>query len=278
MKTQYGFTLMTIGEFETWLIQQKVTRRITVIQEHHTWSPSYKQFNGSNHLQLQKNMRDYHVNNANYADIAQNFTVFPDGMICTGRSMNVAPAGCRGANTNGICIENLGNFDVGGDKMNSTQKDVIVRMAAALLKKFKLSPETGITYHAWWTDDGKSLGTYIAGRSCKTCPGTAFFGGNTRASYDKNLKPLIVKTMNGTYNVPVKEEEEVTQEQFNKMMDNYLAGLAKQQPQAWSKEARDWAEGSGLIKGDEHGNKQYESYCSREQMVQFLYRFKDIVK
>ena len=47
MKTQYGFTLMTIGEFETWLIQQKVTRRITVIQEHHTWSPSYKQFNGS---------------------------------------------------------------------------------------------------------------------------------------------------------------------------------------------------------------------------------------
>ena len=278
MKTQYGFTLMTIGEFETWLIQQKVTRRITVIQEHHTWSPSYKQFNGSNHLQLQKNMRDYHVNNANYADIAQNFTVFPDGMICTGRSMNVAPAGCRGANTNGICIENLGNFDVGGDKMNSIQKDVIVRMAAALLKKFKLSPETGITYHAWWTDNGKSLGTYIAGRSCKTCPGTAFFGGNTRASYDKNLKPLIAKAMNGTYNVPVKEEKEVTQEQFNKMMDNYLAGLAKQQPQVWSKEARDWAEGSGLIKGDEHGNKQYESYCSREQMVQFLYRFKDIVK
>ena len=278
MKTQYGFTLMTIGEFEAWLTQQKVTRRITVIQEHHTWSPCYKQFNGSNHLQLQKNMRDYHVNNADYADIAQNFTVFPDGMICTGRSMNVAPAGCRGANANGICIENLGNFDVGGDKMNTAQKDTIVRMAAALLKKFKLSPETGITYHAWWTDSGSPLGTYVAGRSCKTCPGTAFFGGNTRASYDKNLKPLIVKAMNGTYNVPVKEEEEVTQEQFNKMMDNYLASLAKQQPQAWSKEARDWAEGSGLIKGDEHGNKQYESYCSREQMVQFLYRFKDIVK
>ena len=148
MKSQYGFILMTISEFESWIVQQKVTRRITVIQEHHTWSPCYKQFNGSNHLQLQKNMRDYHVNRAGYADIAQNFTVFPDGMICTGRSMNVAPAGCRGANTNGIGIENLGNVDVGGDKMNAAQKDVIVRMAAALLKKFKLSPETGITYHA----------------------------------------------------------------------------------------------------------------------------------
>ena len=221
-------------------------------------------------------MRDYHVNSAGYADIAQNFTVFPDGMICTGRSMNVAPAGCRGANTNGICIENLGNFDVGGDKMNAAQKDVIVRMAAALLKKFKLSPETGITYHAWWTDDGKSLGTYVASRSCKTCPGTAFFGGNTRASYDKNLKPLIVKAMNGTYNVPVKEEEEVTQEQFNKMMDTYLAGLAKQQPSSWSETARKWAEGIGLIKGDDKGNKNYKSFCTREQMVQFLYRFKDM--
>lgn len=221
-------------------------------------------------------MRDYHVNNAGYADIAQNFTVFPDGTICTGRSMNVAPAGCRGANTNGICIENLGNFDVGGDKMNAAQKDVIVRMAAALLKKFKLSPETGITYHAWWTDDGKSLGTYVASRSCKTCPGTAFFGGNTRASYDKNLKPLIVKAMNGTYNVPVKEEEEVTQEQFNKMMDTYLAGLAKQQPSSWSETARKWAEGIGLIKGDDKGNKNYKSFCTREQMVQFLYRFKDM--
>lgn len=276
MKTQYGFTLMTIAEFEKWIVQQKVTRKITVIQEHHTWSPSYKQFNGSNHFQLQKNMRDYHVNSAGYADIAQNFTVFPDGMICTGRSMNTAPAGCRGANTNGICIENLGNFDVGGDKMNDSQKDTIVRMAAALLKKFKLSPETGITYHAWWTDSGSSLGTYVAGRSCKTCPGTAFFGGNTRASYDKNLKPLIVKAMNGGYNTETEEDEEVTQEQFNKMMDTYLAGLAKQQPQDWSKTARDWAEGTGLIKGDEHGNKCYQSFCTREQMVQFLYRFKDI--
>lgn len=31
MKTQYGFTLMTISEFEKWIVQQKVTRKITVI-------------------------------------------------------------------------------------------------------------------------------------------------------------------------------------------------------------------------------------------------------
>ena len=75
---------------------------------------------------------------------------------------------------------------------------------------------------------------------------------------------------------PVKEEEEVTQEQFNKMMDTYLAGLAKQQPSSWSDTARKWAESIGLIKGNDKGNKNYKSFCTREQMVQFLYRFKDM--
>ena len=75
---------------------------------------------------------------------------------------------------------------------------------------------------------------------------------------------------------PVKEEEEVTQEQLNKMMDTYLAGLAKQQPSSWSDTARKWAESIGLIKGNDKGNKNYKSFCTREQMVQFLYRFKDM--
>ncbi len=171
MKSQNGFTLMTIDEFEDWLPKQNVSRRISLIQEHHTWSPSYKQFNGSNHFTLQSGMKSYHLS-IGYSDIAQQFTTFEDGMICTGRSMNTAPAGIRGANSNGICIENLGNFDKGNDAMTDRQKDTIVRMAAALLKKFGLNASTGITYHCWWTDSGTYLGGYVPGKSCKTCPGT----------------------------------------------------------------------------------------------------------
>ena len=207
MKTQSGFTLMTAAEFESWIASQRVTRGIRLVQLHHTWSPAYAQFNGSNHFTLQSNMKSYHLS-IGYADIAQNLTIFPDGQVMTGRSLNTAPAGCVGANINGICIENVGNFDVGGDTMTDAQKNAIVRVTAALLKKFGLSPESGVTYHAWWTEGGMSLGTYIAGRSCKTCPGTAFFGGNTRASYDKCLKPLLVAAMNGSYQ---KEDDEVTQ-------------------------------------------------------------------
>ena len=214
MKTQCGFTLMTVAEFENWIASQRVTRGIQLVQLHHTWSPAYAQFNGSNHFTLQSNMKSYHLS-IGYADIAQNLTIFPDGQVMTGRSLNTAPAGCVGANTNGICIENIGNFDVGGDTMTDAHKDAIVRVTAALLKKFGLSPESGVTYHAWWTEGGTSLGTYIAGKSCKTCPGTAFFGGNTRASYDKCLKPLLMAAMNGSY----QEEDDEVIEQKTVLVD-----------------------------------------------------------
>lgn len=211
MEVKNGFTKMNISEFLTWLNNTKVTRKIKVVQLHHTWSPAYKHFNGSNHFTMQNGMRSYHKG-VGYSDIAQNFTIFPDGTILTGRSLNVAPAGIVGANTNGICIENVGNFDKGGDTMRESQKDAIIMVTAALLKKFNLTPENGVTYHAWWTANGTSLGDYKQGCSCKTCPGTAFFGGNTRKAFTNNLLPLLKQAMNGKYKNNTtenkKEEEE----------------------------------------------------------------------
>lgn len=69
------------------------------------------------------------------------------------------------------------------------------------------------------------------------------------------------------------EGEEVTQEQFNTMMNTYLAGLGEKEPGEWSAEARAWAEEQGLIQGDDSGKKKYKQSCTREQMVVFLHRF-----
>ena len=73
--------------------------------------------------------------------------------------------------------------------------------------------------------------------------------------------------------MPPYEEEEMTQEQFNAMLENYLAALAQQPPAAWSAEARAWAEQAGLIAGDERGNKQYRSFLTREQFAVLMQRF-----
>lgn len=183
--------LLSIEQFKNYLSSLKVTRKVKLIQLHHTWSPNYSHFNGQNHLSLQKNMKTYHTKTNGWSDIGQHFTIFPDGLVCTGRDINSNPAGIYGANTGAICIECLGNFDKGGDTMTEAQKNAIVAVTKLLLDKFKLTAEDGVTYHAWWTSSGSDLGDYVKGKSAKTCPGTAFFGGNTLTAYERNLMPLI---------------------------------------------------------------------------------------
>lgn len=80
--------------------------------------------------------------------------------------------------------------------------------------------------------------------------------------------------LNGT----PEEDEGMTQEKFNEMMDAYLTGLAEQTPAGWSEQARDWAETEGLIQGDENGDKKYKAFVTREQMAVFLYRLSKLLK
>ena len=68
------------------------------------------------------------------------------------------------------------------------------------------------------------------------------------------------------------EEEKVTQQQFDEMMNNWIARQAAKEPSAWSEKDREWAEENGIIKGTGAGFS-YLSYCTREQMVAFLHRF-----
>ena len=165
-------------EFNEWIARQNVARTVLYIQQHHTWSPSYKHFTGSNHIALQKGMRNFHRTQNGWQDIGQHFTIFPDGKIVTGRNLEVSPACIFGANANAICIENVGNFDTGGDTMSEQQRESIVSVTAALCKRFNIPVNTDrIVYHHWY-DLSTGARTNGTGKT-KTCPGTNFFGGNT---------------------------------------------------------------------------------------------------
>ena len=74
------------------------------------------------------------------------------------------------------------------------------------------------------------------------------------------------------------DEEEVTQEQFNEMMNVYLAQLAKENASSWSKSARQWAESNGIIKGDEKGNKMYKKFVTREELASIAERIVNLAK
>ncbi|WP_199851626.1 SH3 domain-containing protein [Brumimicrobium mesophilum] len=191
LETKHGFTLMDIQEFETWVNSLDIHRNILFIQQHHTWSPSYIHFK-ENHFTLQKNMKHYHVNQRGWSDIGQHFSTYPDGRICTGRSLELNPACIYGNNNSSICIEHIGNFDQGKDQMTDAQKDVVVRMTAALAKRFNVPINTDrIVYHHWF-----HLGTGARNNggpqtTNKTCPGENFFGGNTLAAAENNFIPLV---------------------------------------------------------------------------------------
>jgi len=184
------FQILTLDKFKTWLDEQHVTRKITLIQNHHTWLPGYKEWNkkpDANHWM--NSMETTHIQR-NFGEIAQQFSTFADGTIAIGRSMDRKPTGIKGANSNGICLEHVGCFDLGGDVMTPAHSHTIVTLNALLINKFKLQVNTNtIQYHHWWDlDTGKRTnGT----GNVKTCPGTNFFGGNTVEACEKNFLPLI---------------------------------------------------------------------------------------
>lgn len=66
---------------------------------------------------------------------------------------------------------------------------------------------------------------------------------------------------------PVKEEEEMTQTQFNAMMDNYLAERAKEPCSKWAKDEINKAKELGITDGTEP-----KSFATREQVAAMIVR------
>lgn len=202
--TKYGFTKMTPAEFKTWIHKQG-NYKYTGLQVHHTWMPDYSCFykaNGKHEDELtrQYNTQQYHKKTNGWGDIAQHFTIFPNGAIVTGRKLsNTTAIGIKGWNSNKICIEIYGNFDKGKDVMTKEQKEAVITVYGELCKKFKITPSIStIRCHAWFTAGGTYLGDYNKSKSAKTCPGTNFMGfGNSKAAIRDNFIPLIQNYISG---------------------------------------------------------------------------------
>lgn len=96
----------------------------------------------------------------------------------------------------------------------------------------------------------------------KACPG----------DYLYNLHGQIAAEVNARLNS--EEDEDMTQEQFNQMANNWIAGLASQTEGAdYAKEALSWGKENGLLLGDESGNQMPKSFLTREQFIAVIKRF-----
>lgn len=193
MKQKGKFLLLDLTEFEAWLKGLKVTRKILLVQNHHTWLPDYQSLHKkpTSHFEMLESMERSHLERG-FNQIAQNLTTFQDGLIAVGRPFDVIPAGIKGANGNGICIEHVGNFDKGKDTMTQAHKDCIIRVNALLCRKFKLIPSTDtIVYHHWYDLTTGLRVPESPNSNTKSCPGTNFFGGNTIEKCKQHFIPLV---------------------------------------------------------------------------------------
>lgn len=209
-RTYYLFD--NFSEFETYFKKLKITRAINRLQVHHTSAPSYENWSSDIELRRIRNTVDYHKKVFGSSDIAQHFTIFPNGKIATGRDINSTPIGIKNWNTGAICCEIYGNFD--SDVMTKEQEEAVVKFYATLCKELNITPSTNtIRYHSWFTASGTYLGTYKKSESCKTCPGLKFFGGNSKESMEKNFLPLIqnyIKTGSTTSSTTTTTEPKYT--------------------------------------------------------------------
>lgn len=136
------------------------------LHTHHTWKPTHKSFNGKNHIQLQENMKNHHVNVNRWSDIGQHLTLMPDGLWVTGRPFDKTPASISGWNIGALAVEMLGNFDIPGtgvfndlgyDLLQGKQKEEILKLMKYFIDKYG---ESSIKFHR----EGPGVS--------KTCPGT----------------------------------------------------------------------------------------------------------
>ena len=119
---------------------------------------------------------------------------------------------------------------------------------------------------------------------CESWDGTyvTTIDGNTGTGNEANGGAVMRRRRHRKYILAVirprykKEDEEMdvdklTDEQIEKLADRLIDVLKKKPPSDWSEQARAWAEENGIINGDETGNKQYKKFCTREEVIQFLY-------
>lgn len=208
-----------------------------------------------------------------------------DGTVAAVQTMpwNYRPWGC-GSGSKGSCNSGWIQFEICEDNLNDpvyfnkVYKEAC-EITAYLCKMYNLDPYGTV----------KMNGVNVPVILCHADSYKLGFGSNHGdvlhwfPKYGKSMDTVrndvaaLMKDIPSTPAAPIikpdiEEEEEMTQEQFNNMMNTWIAEQSKKAPGDWSNDARVWAERNGLVNGDSSGNKMYKKVITREEFIAVLYR------
>ncbi len=170
-----AIVVLNVAEFEQLLDEWQPRRRINEVHIHCTDHPRHSEFRGLASIEA---MRRYHMS-IGMADIAQHFTIDPQGLIWSGRPLDAIPASVRGHNGTAkvgpFMIEMVGLFEKNIDRFEGNQKDSVYAVVRAVLAKFELD-ESAVKFHREFPKTGK------------TCPGMDLDGDTFRSEVGALLK------------------------------------------------------------------------------------------
>ena len=164
-----------------------------------------------------------------------------------------------------VTIEVASNIP--GTEVNEKAYAALINLVADICKR------NGIKQLVWSTDKNSRVNhlngcnmTVHRDYANKACPGEWLYSRHGKIAAEVNNR------------LTEEDEDMLSYEQWKEYQAKYEEEKKSQEPSDYSSEARSWAEGEGIIAGDETGAKMYKSPCTREHMVIFLYRLWKKVK
>jgi len=136
------FFLMNTEDFTKWLESKDVTRPIRFIQNYFSVIPIHESFNGHNHFQMLKRIEEYQKITYGYNEIAQNFTVFPYGIIGICRDFNKCPQVTNGTSKFILRVDYIGDYVKKNFWVHENLLDYNVWLNALLSMKFHIKPDS----------------------------------------------------------------------------------------------------------------------------------------
>lgn len=179
------------------------------------------------------------------------------------------PWGC-GSGPKGSCNDNWIQIEICEDDLNNRNYfeaiyNELIELIAYLCKIYNINPSAYVDFK------GVSVPTILCHADSYDL-GLGSNHGDIRhwfPKYGRNMSTVredVCRLLNKE-----EDEDEMTQEKFNEMMDIYLNQRCALDPDTWSKEAREWCEANGIIKGTTEGWKQYKKLLTKEEMAQMIY-------
>lgn len=198
-----------------------------------------------------------------------------DGSVATVQTMpwNYRPWGC-GSGFRGSCNNGWIQFEICEDALNDANyfnkvyKEAC-ELTAYLCKLYNIDPNGTVAYN------GITVPTILChADSNKLGLGSAHVDVlHWFPKFGKNMTTVrqdVAALLNGN-----EEDDDMTQEKFNEMMETYLTQLASL-PTTWEKDAMDWAQSTGLMVGNNQGQLMPKRFITRGELATVLKRYSEM--